>query len=246
MPQLGCDLWDPCRGSIWGTAAVARSPLWWHMPNAGTNLWRQETGTPKTSRSWQIGDSPELHSQALPPAFGSPCQALGVSRNRNWDHRKEEIYVAGCHSDLISAMVVPRELNQVQHPGVCWILGRHGRRCPCSQPEGQRGPRFGKGRHHAPSAGITERCLPGDTGSNILVFLGHSTKGEACGLGWPAKASYGSNAISCASRKLGTGTKQLCILPREQQRRWPESLAQAVGGAAASPSARRQAGSWWL
>jgi len=71
---------------------MARSPLWWHMPNAGKDLWRQGPGAPKTGKSLQIGDSLALHGQALPPDFGSLCQALEFSRNRNWDHCNGKIY----------------------------------------------------------------------------------------------------------------------------------------------------------
>lgn len=56
MLQPVCSRWDPCLGRSWGTAAVARSPLWWHMPNAGEGFRRQGPGTPKIGWRWQIGN----------------------------------------------------------------------------------------------------------------------------------------------------------------------------------------------
>lgn len=72
----------------------------------------------------------------------------------------------------LSATVVPQELKKVQHLYVCWVLGSHGRRCPFSQPEGQRGPGFGKERPpHAQHPSFT-----GDMGNDMLLFLGHTAK----------------------------------------------------------------------
>lgn len=71
--QLVCSRWDPCLGRGCGTAAVARSPLWWHTPNTGQGFWRRGPGTPKIGSSL-LANWKWSCSQALPPAFGPPAK----------------------------------------------------------------------------------------------------------------------------------------------------------------------------
>lgn len=120
---------DRCRGSHPPLVALAK--CWPRF--LGTGAGGSQNRLEMANWKWSC-------SQALPPAFGSHCQAQKISRNGNWSHYHEEIYAV-----VTVTSEVPRGLNQEQHPGVCWIQGRHGRRrLVCSQPEGQREPRFGQ------------------------------------------------------------------------------------------------------
>lgn len=211
---------DCCCGSQ--PPLVAHAKCWQRFLQKGA----QGSKTKQEPANWR---QPGAAQSGSYPGLCSPCQVLRVSRSRNWGHHSKDIY------ELLSATVVPRDFNEVQHPGVCRVLVGMAGDAPAPSLKGRADQGLVKKTRCSQCS--FNRMLPGNSSSNTLVCPGHSRKGEVHRLGEPGKASHGNMALSCASRKLDTGTKWLCILPREQQGCWPQSLTQAAGKAAANPVA---------
>lgn len=146
MLQLGWARWYLCLGGC------GRPLLWLAAPSGGTcqTLESGARGSKKTGRQERANlRQPRPAVRFFLMIFVSLCWATSVFRSRNWGTKMKK------WMQLSLTLQMPQwwEVNQIQHPGVYWIPGRHGKEMwwPRCQAEGRRGPRFGKRGHHVPS-----------------------------------------------------------------------------------------------